>query len=85
MRMCRSLLRALTLCACASFDKTGTLTRSNLRLLGIAGAPEAELKPPDEAQLSEGATPQPSSPTDRPVHWEAHQPGGPAAPVAGAP
>ena len=50
MRMCRSLLRALTLCACASFDKTGTLTRSNLRLLGIAGAPEAELKPPEPEQ-----------------------------------
>jgi cation-transporting ATPase 13A1 len=36
------------------FDKTGTLTRSNLRLLGLAGAPSASLKPADVASKSGG-------------------------------
>jgi cation-transporting ATPase 13A1 len=36
------------------FDKTGTLTRSNLRLLGLAGAPSASLKPADVTSKSGG-------------------------------
>jgi cation-transporting ATPase 13A1 len=34
------------------FDKTGTLTRSNLRLVGLAGALDASLKPADLQQAS---------------------------------